>query len=110
MKPLEIPAAKVDGTNFQSALAPIHRCLKQFASYRIWPSLLPIPRDNLAGLRDRALISTMLFSFARVSAVLSLAQATKFLLPGTKALATISRERRQGASNAGPPSDRGNYR
>jgi integrase len=31
-----------------------------------------IPRDDLAGLRDRALISTMLFSFARVSAVLSL--------------------------------------
>ena len=31
-----------------------------------------IPRDDLAGLRDRALISTMLFSFARISAVLSL--------------------------------------
>ena len=32
-----------------------------------------IPRGgDLAGLRDRALISTMLFSFARVSAVLSL--------------------------------------
>jgi integrase/recombinase XerD len=31
-----------------------------------------IPRDDLAGLRDRALISTVLFSFARVSAVLSL--------------------------------------
>ena len=31
-----------------------------------------IPRDDLAGLRDRALILTMLFSFARVSAVLSL--------------------------------------
>jgi site-specific recombinase XerD len=31
-----------------------------------------IPRDDLAGLRDRALICTMLFSFARVSAVLSL--------------------------------------
>jgi integrase len=31
-----------------------------------------IPRDDLAGLRDRALISMMLFSFARVSAVLSL--------------------------------------
>ena len=31
-----------------------------------------IPRDHLAGLRDRALISTMLYSFARVSAVLSL--------------------------------------
>src|SRR5207245_10893394 len=28
--------------------------------------LEPIPRDNLAGLRDRALISTMLFSFARI--------------------------------------------
>jgi site-specific recombinase XerD len=31
-----------------------------------------ISRDDLAGLRDRALISTMLFSFARISAVLSL--------------------------------------
>ena len=31
-----------------------------------------IPRDDLAGLRDRALISTMLFSFAQISAVLSL--------------------------------------
>ena len=31
-----------------------------------------IPRDDLAGVRDRALISTMLYSFARVSAVLSL--------------------------------------
>ena len=31
-----------------------------------------IPRDDLAGLRDHALISTMLFSFARISAVLSL--------------------------------------
>jgi site-specific recombinase XerC len=31
-----------------------------------------IPRDDLAGLRDRALISTMLFSFARISAVFSL--------------------------------------
>jgi site-specific recombinase XerD len=31
-----------------------------------------IPRETLAGLRDRALISTMLFSFARISAVLSL--------------------------------------
>ena len=29
-------------------------------------------RDDLAGLRDRALISTMLFSFAQISAVLSL--------------------------------------
>jgi site-specific recombinase XerC len=27
-----------------------------------------IPRDDLAGLRDLALISTMLFSFARISA------------------------------------------
>jgi site-specific recombinase XerD len=34
--------------------------------------LQSIPRDDLAGLRDRALISTMLFSFARISAVLSL--------------------------------------
>jgi hypothetical protein len=31
-----------------------------------------IPRETLAGQRDRALISTMLFSFARISAVLSL--------------------------------------
>src|SRR6202047_18605 len=31
-----------------------------------------IPRDDLAGLRDRALICTMLFSFARISAVLCL--------------------------------------
>jgi site-specific recombinase XerD len=31
-----------------------------------------IPRDNLAGRRDRAPICTMLFSFARISAVLSL--------------------------------------
>jgi site-specific recombinase XerC len=31
-----------------------------------------IPRNDLAGLRDRARISTMLFSFARVSAVLAL--------------------------------------
>jgi hypothetical protein len=30
-----------------------------------------IPRDDLAGLRDRALISTMLFSFARISAGLA---------------------------------------
>ena len=31
-----------------------------------------IPRDHLAGLRNRALICTMLFSFARISAVLCL--------------------------------------
>src|ERR1700751_3586343 len=31
-----------------------------------------IPRETLAGLRDRALICTMLFSFARISSVLSL--------------------------------------
>ena len=41
-----------------------------------------IPRGgDLAGLRDRALISTMLFSFARISAVLSL-KRQRFLLPG----------------------------
>jgi integrase/recombinase XerD len=49
-----------------------------------------IPReDDLAGLRDRALICTMLFSFARISAVLSL-KRQDFYLPGTEALATVS--------------------
>ncbi|MBV8968717.1 MAG: hypothetical protein JO331_06590 [Verrucomicrobia bacterium] len=43
---------------------------------------------NLAGLRDRALISTMLFSFARISAG-SLTETARFLLPGTQALATF---------------------
>jgi site-specific recombinase XerC len=43
----------------------------------VWSSedtkkLESIPRDDLAELRDRALISTMLFSFARISAVLFL--------------------------------------
>jgi hypothetical protein len=37
-----------------------------------------ILRDDLAGLRDRALISTVLFSFARISAVLSLKQQDFF--------------------------------
>ncbi len=31
--------------------------------------LASIPTDNLIGLRDRAIIATMLYSFARVSAV-----------------------------------------
>jgi integrase/recombinase XerD len=31
-----------------------------------------IPTDSLQGLRDRALISVMLFSFARISAVLGM--------------------------------------
>ena len=38
-----------------------------------------IPKDSLSGLRDRALIAAMLYSFARVTAVL---QSGCLLLPG----------------------------
>jgi site-specific recombinase XerC len=55
-----------------------------------------IPRDDLAGLRDRALICTMLFSFARISAVLSLKRQDLYY-QGARRLATVSRQRRQGA-------------
>jgi len=56
MNPLETSAAKVDGKDVQSALTPIHRCLKQFAPYRIWPSLLPQPESSIAGLGDEVII------------------------------------------------------
>jgi hypothetical protein len=46
-----------------------------------------IPRETLAGLR--ALISTMLFSFARISAVLSL-KRQDFYYQGLQALAAVS--------------------
>jgi integrase/recombinase XerD len=63
-----------------------------------------IPRDDLAGLRDRALISTMLFSFARISAVLSL-KRQDFYYQGPRRWLRFHEK-----GLAGTPSDRRNYR
>jgi integrase len=58
--------------------AKIWRLPQRATKRRIWNRkdakklLESIPRGDLSGLRDRALISVMLYSFARVSAVLSL--------------------------------------
>src|SRR6516225_3947317 len=52
---------------------PFCGTLRTFVGLTPKKLLESIPRGgDLAGLRDRALISTMLFSFARISAVLSL--------------------------------------
>ena len=61
-----------------------------------------IDTGTLAGLRDRALLSVMLYSFARVSAVLGMRRADYFL-PGEPRVAAAPREGREAARRAGPP-------
>jgi integrase/recombinase XerD len=48
-----------------------------------------IPKDSVAGLRDRALIAAMLYSFARVSAVLKLT-VDDYFHNGARSLAATS--------------------
>ena len=61
-----------------------------------------IDTGTLAGLRDRALLSVMLYSFARVSAVLANA-AAGLLRAGEPGLAPTPREGREASRRAGSP-------
>ena len=64
-----------------------------------------IDTGALAGLRDRALLSVMLYSFARVSAGVGDA-AAGLLRAGEPGLAETPREGREAAPRAGPPPGR----
>ena len=65
-----------------------------------------IPTDSLVGLRDRALIGVLIYSFARISA--ALVDAGRGLFPAGQALvAPAPREGRQAPRDAGPPQPRG---
>ena len=55
-----------------------------------------IPTDTLTGLRDRALIGVMVYTFARVNAVIEM-KVKRLLHPGAARLGAAAREGRQGA-------------
>ena len=61
-----------------------------------------IDTGTLAGLRDRALVSVMLYSFARVSAVISMRRQDYFR-QGLRGVAASARERRHAARRACRP-------
>ena len=61
-----------------------------------------IDTGTLAGLRDRALFSVMLYSFARVSAVLGMRRQDYFQA-GEPGVAQAPREGREEARRPGPP-------
>ena len=62
-----------------------------------------IPTDTLVGLRDRALIGVLIYSFARVSAALGMRVEDYF----SQVVASASREGRQTPRNARAPHPRG---
>ena len=64
--------------------------------------LASIDTGALAGLRDRALLSVMLYSFARVSAVLGMRRQDYFG-QGEPGLVEAPREGREAARRPGPP-------
>ena len=74
----------------------------------------PEPKDgepdnrppSLIGLRDRALIAVMVFSFARVTAALGM-KVEDYYTEGTAGMVPPARERRQAARGARPPQRRG---
>ena len=72
------------------------------------PGGLPVPLAGgidtgaLIGLRDRALLSVMLYSFARVSAVLGM-RRQELLRTGEPGVAQAPREGRETVRRAGPP-------
>ena len=65
-----------------------------------------IDPGSLVGLRDRALLSVMVYSFARVSAVVGMRRQDYFR-QGRAGVAAAAREGRQAARRAGPSPRRG---